>query len=317
MLYVKCTITYFFHHYDDVTMGGMASHITSLTILYSIVYSGADQRKHQSPASLAFVRGIHRGPVISPHKWPVTGKRFPFDDVIMTPTPYNGCNYLPNIGFKLIFVSKLIIVSSPVPQEICAGSKLHKIIWIFIFEILENSFHTKHSHWRPYTCYAWILGAWFILIGPIYRRTAEWLNHVKILLTQCVLGKSVNHHSRRHHWVKRMGTSAPEAGIWDPRNTWNTHRSLCICVSRRSPRMWYISVSFVHPNRACRLSVNVRTFILVPCHHCQVPKNHLKIGYLRKRWGDTACCEKSKFAISSGWLKKGNVSHPDDIIQLP
>ena len=37
-------------------------------------YSGADQSKHQSSASLAFVWGIHRGPVNSPHKWPVTRK---------------------------------------------------------------------------------------------------------------------------------------------------------------------------------------------------------------------------------------------------
>ena len=51
--------------------------------LKSPVYSGADQRKHQSSASLAFVREIHRGPVNSPHKWPITRKMFPFDDVIM------------------------------------------------------------------------------------------------------------------------------------------------------------------------------------------------------------------------------------------
>ena len=44
---------------------------------------GADQRKHQSSVSLAFVRGIHWWPVNSPHKWPVTQKMFPFDDVIM------------------------------------------------------------------------------------------------------------------------------------------------------------------------------------------------------------------------------------------
>ena len=42
-------------------MGAIASQITSLTIVYSIVYSDADQRKYQSSASLAFVRGIHRG----------------------------------------------------------------------------------------------------------------------------------------------------------------------------------------------------------------------------------------------------------------
>ena len=52
-------------HYSDVRMGTIASQITSLTIVYSIVYSDADQRKHQSSASLAFVRGIHRGPVNS------------------------------------------------------------------------------------------------------------------------------------------------------------------------------------------------------------------------------------------------------------
>ena len=53
-------------------MGRVVSQITSLTIVYSTVYSGANQRKYQSSASLAFVRGIHRGP-----------KMFPFDDVTM------------------------------------------------------------------------------------------------------------------------------------------------------------------------------------------------------------------------------------------
>ena len=70
-------------HYNDIIMSTMASQITSPTIVYSTVYSDPDQRKHQSSASLAFVRGIHRGPVNSPHTWPVTRKRFPFDDVTM------------------------------------------------------------------------------------------------------------------------------------------------------------------------------------------------------------------------------------------
>ena len=64
-------------------MGTAASQINSLTIVYKTVYSDADQSKHQSSVSLAFVWGIHRGPVNSPHKWPVTRKMFPFDDVIM------------------------------------------------------------------------------------------------------------------------------------------------------------------------------------------------------------------------------------------
>ena len=66
-------------HYDDVIMSAMASQITNFTVVYSTFYSGT----HQSSASLAFVWGIHRGPVNSPHKWPVTWKMFPFDDVIM------------------------------------------------------------------------------------------------------------------------------------------------------------------------------------------------------------------------------------------
>ena len=66
-------------HCNDVIMDSMASQITNLTIVNSAVYSGADLRKHQRSASLAFVRGIHRGP----HKWPVSQKTFPFDDVIM------------------------------------------------------------------------------------------------------------------------------------------------------------------------------------------------------------------------------------------
>ena len=70
-------------HYGDVIMGAIASQITSLTIVNSTVYSDADQRKHQSSASLAFVWGIHRGSVNSSQKWPVTRKMFPFDDVIM------------------------------------------------------------------------------------------------------------------------------------------------------------------------------------------------------------------------------------------
>ena len=74
----------FSKHYIDVIMTTMASQITSLTVVYSTVYSDVDQRKHQSSASLAFVRGIHRGPVNSPHIGPVTRKMFPFHDVIMT-----------------------------------------------------------------------------------------------------------------------------------------------------------------------------------------------------------------------------------------
>ena len=70
-------------HYCDVMMDTKASQITSLAIVYSTVYSDADKRRHQSSVSLAFVWGIHRWPVNSPHKWQLTRKMFPFDFVIM------------------------------------------------------------------------------------------------------------------------------------------------------------------------------------------------------------------------------------------
>ena len=65
---VKTILLWFKSRYNDVIMSAMASQTTNLTIVYSTVYSVADQRKHQSSASLTFVRGIHRLPVNSPLK---------------------------------------------------------------------------------------------------------------------------------------------------------------------------------------------------------------------------------------------------------
>ena len=70
-------------HSNEDIMNAMASQTTGVSIVCSTDGSGADQRKHQSSASLAFVRGIHRWPVNSPSKIPVTRKMFTFDDAIM------------------------------------------------------------------------------------------------------------------------------------------------------------------------------------------------------------------------------------------
>ena len=105
-------------YYSDVMMGAMASQITSLTLVYSIVYSGRDERKHQSTASLVFVRGIHRWPVNSPHKGQVTRKMFPFYDVIMT---IGSVDWSPNgsvmtcavkCGLKLLIHSQILMVAA-------------------------------------------------------------------------------------------------------------------------------------------------------------------------------------------------------------
>ena len=86
-------------------MGAIASQITSLTIVFSTVYLATDQRKHQTSASLAFVRGIHRN---SPHKWPVTRKIFPFDDVIMFLTITRLFHHLSDIEATLRSLAKLV-----------------------------------------------------------------------------------------------------------------------------------------------------------------------------------------------------------------
>ena len=120
-------------------MGAMAFQITSLSIVYPTVCSGADQRKHQSSASLAFVRGIHRWPVNSPHKWPVTRKMFPFDDVIMRPGAHDArlCSNPGHARERPPFS-----VDSKSHLYTCAQSKLNKIyIWGDSFRITHEEGH--------------------------------------------------------------------------------------------------------------------------------------------------------------------------------
>ena len=96
---------------NDIIMSTRASQIISHTIVYSTVYSGADQGKHQSSASQAFVRGIHWWPVISPHKGPVTRKMFPLDDVIMR------C-------FQSHFPTNIVIIRPRFPWNLLPGVQL-------------------------------------------------------------------------------------------------------------------------------------------------------------------------------------------------
>ena len=74
-------------HGSDVIINTTAFQITRIPIVYSTVCPSAYQRKHPSSVSLAFVRGIHRWPVNSPHKGPVTRNMLPFGDVIMWSSP--------------------------------------------------------------------------------------------------------------------------------------------------------------------------------------------------------------------------------------
>ena len=142
-------------HYNDGIMTTIASQITSLTIVYSTVYSDADQSKHQSSASLAFVWGIHRGPVNSPHKWPVTRKMFPFDDVIME-AGANGWKISVSsraiCGTVYNFLSCFMLFSSfniPLPRNV-KGWMLNVIAICFMFWQCVKSFSSLSWKWPVY-----------------------------------------------------------------------------------------------------------------------------------------------------------------------
>ena len=142
-----------FTHYYDVIMGTKASQTTSLAIVYSTVYSGADQRKYQSSASLAFVRGIHRWPVNSPHKWPVMRKMFPFDDVIIRVR-------------KLYLLSRNVNtynISSHFKWALVAGKSMHMVKYkIHIIKSIHCllMYASIRTIWMPLVSFWWhdILG---------------------------------------------------------------------------------------------------------------------------------------------------------------
>ena len=117
-------------------MGTIASQITSLMIVYSIVYSDADQRKHQSSASLAFVRGIHRGPVNSPHKWPVTRKMFPY--VIMFTLSSNiWLVHTSDITVSLSYAWNITVIHNVF--TIYTHTDTHIYIYIYMRQWIEAS----------------------------------------------------------------------------------------------------------------------------------------------------------------------------------
>ena len=137
-------------HYSDIIMGAMASQIISLTTVCWTIYSGRDQRKHQSSTSLAFVRGIHLWPVISPHKWPVTQKMLPCDDVIMI----MFCLAVLTNGFMKLDALMFITYDSSFSKKISKISSTIKFSVNFI--ILSQLLWKKHQqrfvvwvYWLP------------------------------------------------------------------------------------------------------------------------------------------------------------------------
>ena len=172
-------------------MGTMASQITSVSIVYSTVYSGADQRKSQSSASLAFVWGIHRWPLNFPHKRPVTQKMFPFDDVIMTrpntPVPlFLFFRKYQNTVYLLTFSSIFYHSYWKHRQVQCAYNVLINVLsvdeallkYIHELKLWEQRSRTLHEHITSYHMNiimeqienkCWTLSL---------RRFVSWINHL-------------------------------------------------------------------------------------------------------------------------------------------
>ena len=155
-------------HYSDVIMGAIVSQITSLTIVYSTVYSDADQRKHRSSASLAFVRGIHRWSVNSPHKRPVTRKMFLFDDVIM--------NRVDNVShkklrFRCVFSYLLTIDWTKCASTVGVNSTPTPHVWSVRLLTLQAVAGYSHAMriWEPFRSSHTLLESWPVHRGYIWQ----------------------------------------------------------------------------------------------------------------------------------------------------
>ena len=132
-------------HYNDVIMGTIASQITSLTIVYSIVYSNADQRKHQSSASLAFVRGITQSfiqtqikeNIKGPRHWPLCGE-------------FTGDRWIPRTNGQL------------------RGKCFHLMTSSWKYRPLSSDFNVL-THWSLFTPYG------HIKLGQLYNGSGNGL----------------------------------------------------------------------------------------------------------------------------------------------
>ena len=200
-------------HYNDVIMGSMASRITSLTIVYSTIYSGADQRKHQSSASLAFVRGIHRGPVNSPHKGPVTRNWFHLMTSSFVPRERQEHVYLilsiswpqgarAPAGMVLAYFSLLLAYYS------FSTRRIKPFLWLFMY-VLTSAFLRTCSYIPAYLhLHDEFIGKlsvywWSETQGTDTCNTTDWVNIRLLGSTIWGLQLNLTKHIRitRYYWL--------------------------------------------------------------------------------------------------------------------
>ena len=130
-------------------MGAIASQITSLAIVYPDAY----QTIHQRSGSLAFVRGIHRWTVISPHKGPVTRKMFSFDDVIMKEIHRQDDKPDKYIYWIYLYDSKMVFFSIYSSSPMSGIEYIHTISRIVTFFPSTNHEHLSSASHKHNCCF--------------------------------------------------------------------------------------------------------------------------------------------------------------------
>ena len=143
-LHCATSAAFFIHivlkYYSDIIMSAMASQITGVSIVCSIVCSDADQRKHQSSTSLAFVMGILQWPMDSPHKKPVAQKMFLFVDVIMKMITKIGVVFWVVVSQYRIICSKRILYSNLTKSRLPITYYTVFIITVVLSANFQNDF---------------------------------------------------------------------------------------------------------------------------------------------------------------------------------
>ena len=142
-------------------MSAMVSQITSLAIVCSTVYSGADQIKHLRSASLAFVRGIHRSPVNSPPRGQRRWIFFPFDDTMVMCNRTWNSQYIP---FNMMTSSNGNIFrvtgrlcgefTGPrwIPCTKASDAELWCFLWSTYLSVIGDATAPMWRHWNDVLC---------------------------------------------------------------------------------------------------------------------------------------------------------------------
>ena len=170
----------------------MASEITSLTVVYSPVHSGIGQGKHKSSVSLVFVRGIQRSPVNSLHKWPVTRKMIPFDDVIILYVILKFSLYFNLIAISyltVILVQMLLVIYSHSIQivinsyQFITSTRNGQLHWLisYVWHLCHHHgtlFFTTHDEDFILPCFSWVISIdpcrIPVIYSPIWARVLLW-----------------------------------------------------------------------------------------------------------------------------------------------